>query len=316
MLSCLWTTTQTWMWWQLLIGGESTSTLAMPKERLVYPSREKDTFSVVLLEVGGGSLSWIEGLMMAGVMCCTDRKVSWGQFWFWALKFDLTSSSVRQKVNTSFIQEKNFVVRIRNRLPFVSPPVEIKTTWHPPHRLYQYSAELLYFKSNEITKSVPKCLPNAHLHFYYVSSVCCCRSWCWTQTLRSWWLPSEWPLAPATPLPSNQLNLHARAGENQQELINSGYSPSGVLLSVRSFPRSLILPAFVLLSCFLCSCFLINTADRIIRVYDGREILTCGRDGEPEPMQKLQDLVNRYVSTGLQQSCCWSGIFLCQKLQW
>lgn len=41
------------------------------------------------------------------------------------------------------------------------------------------------------------------------------------------------------------------------------------------------------------SCFLINTADRIIRVYDGREILTCGRDGEPEPMQKLQDLVNR-----------------------
>lgn len=45
-----------------------------------------------------------------------------------------------------------------------------------------------------------------------------------------------------------------------------------------------------------CSCFLINTADRIIRVYDGREILTCGRDGEPEPMQKLQDLVNRCVS--------------------
>lgn len=46
--------------------------------------------------------------------------------------------------------------------------------------------------------------------------------------------------------------------------------------------------------CFVpYSCFLINTADRIIRVYDGREILTCGRDGEPEPMQKLQDLVNR-----------------------
>lgn len=45
---------------------------------------------------------------------------------------------------------------------------------------------------------------------------------------------------------------------------------------------------------FVHSCFLINTADRIIRVYDGREILTCGRDGEPEPMQKLQDLVNRY----------------------
>lgn len=46
------------------------------------------------------------------------------------------------------------------------------------------------------------------------------------------------------------------------------------------------------------SCFLINTADRIIRVYDGREILTCGRDGEPEPMQKLQDLVNRSDHAG------------------
>lgn len=50
---------------------------------------------------------------------------------------------------------------------------------------------------------------------------------------------------------------------------------------------------FFLLSSPSSSCFLINTADRIIRVYDGREILTCGRDGEPEPMQKLQDLVNR-----------------------
>lgn len=52
---------------------------------------------------------------------------------------------------------------------------------------------------------------------------------------------------------------------------------------------------FFLLSSPSSSCFLINTADRIIRVYDGREILTCGRDGEPEPMQKLQDLVNRYT---------------------
>lgn len=50
---------------------------------------------------------------------------------------------------------------------------------------------------------------------------------------------------------------------------------------------------FLLSSSPSSSCFLINTADRIIRVYDGREILTCGRDGEPEPMQKLQDLVNR-----------------------
>uniref|UniRef100_A0A8C8DKI3 Retinoblastoma binding protein 5 n=1 Tax=Oryzias sinensis TaxID=183150 RepID=A0A8C8DKI3_9TELE len=54
---------------------------------------------------------------------------------------------------------------------------------------------------------------------------------------------------------------------------------------------------------FQCSCFLINTADRIIRVYDGREILTCGRDGEPEPMQKLQDLVNRTP----WKRCCFSG---------
>lgn len=67
-------------------------------------------------------------------------------------------------------------------------------------------------------------------------------------------------------------------------------------------PLSLLVPSnvsnsslvFVLVPYSLYSCFLINTADRIIRVYDGREILTCGRDGEPEPMQKLQDLVNRY----------------------
>lgn len=35
-------------------------------------------------------------------------------------------------------------------------------------------------------------------------------------------------------------------------------------------------------------------------MYDGREILTCGRDGEPEPMQKLQDLVNRYVDAAAE----------------
>lgn len=32
------------------------------------------------------------------------------------------------------------------------------------------------------------------------------------------------------------------------------------------------------------SCFLINIVDWIIRVYDGREILMCGRDGEFEFM--------------------------------
>ena len=41
------------------------------------------------------------------------------------------------------------------------------------------------------------------------------------------------------------------------------------------------------------SYFLVNAADRIIRVYATNEVLTCGKDGEPEPMQKLQDLVNK-----------------------
>lgn len=46
--------------------------------------------------------------------------------------------------------------------------------------------------------------------------------------------------------------------------------------------------------CFLFfSSFLINTSDRIIRVYDAKEVLACGKDGEPEPIQKLQDLVNK-----------------------
>lgn len=42
--------------------------------------------------------------------------------------------------------------------------------------------------------------------------------------------------------------------------------------------------------------FLINTSDRIIRVYDAKEVIACGKDGEPEPIQKLQDLVNKYAS--------------------
>jgi len=44
------------------------------------------------------------------------------------------------------------------------------------------------------------------------------------------------------------------------------------------------------------SCFLVNSADRTIRVYESGEVLACGKDGEPEPIQKLQDLVNRLVS--------------------
>ncbi|EZA47584.1 Retinoblastoma-binding protein [Ooceraea biroi] len=51
------------------------------------------------------------------------------------------------------------------------------------------------------------------------------------------------------------------------------------------------------------SCFLVNTSDRVIRVYDSTEILTCGKNGEPEPIQKLQDLVNKTM----WKKCCFSG---------
>lgn len=51
------------------------------------------------------------------------------------------------------------------------------------------------------------------------------------------------------------------------------------------------------------SCFLVNTADRVIRVYDSTEVLACGKDGEPEPIQKLQDLVNKTM----WKKCCFSG---------
>ncbi|XP_052060456.1 retinoblastoma-binding protein 5-like [Mytilus californianus] len=51
------------------------------------------------------------------------------------------------------------------------------------------------------------------------------------------------------------------------------------------------------------SCFLVNSADRIIRVYECGEVLACGKDGEPEPVQKLQDLVNKT----LWKKCCFSG---------
>lgn len=50
-------------------------------------------------------------------------------------------------------------------------------------------------------------------------------------------------------------------------------------------------------------CFLVNSADRIIRVYESGEVLACSKDGEPEPIQKLQDLVNKL----LWKKCCFSG---------
>lgn len=51
------------------------------------------------------------------------------------------------------------------------------------------------------------------------------------------------------------------------------------------------------------NCFLVNSADRMIRVYESGEVLACGKDGEPEPIQKLQDLVNK----SLWKKCCFSG---------
>lgn len=50
-------------------------------------------------------------------------------------------------------------------------------------------------------------------------------------------------------------------------------------------------------------CFLVNTADRIIRVYESGEVLACGKEGEPEPIQKLQDLVNKTM----WKKCVFSG---------
>lgn len=52
--------------------------------------------------------------------------------------------------------------------------------------------------------------------------------------------------------------------------------------------------------------FLVSTADRIIRVYDTNDVLPVNgeeRKSEPEPLQKLQDLVNRT----LWKKCCFSG---------
>lgn len=49
--------------------------------------------------------------------------------------------------------------------------------------------------------------------------------------------------------------------------------------------------------------FLVNTADRVIRVYDSREVLAFNKDCDPEPIQKLQDLVNKTT----WKKCCFSG---------
>ena len=47
---------------------------------------------------------------------------------------------------------------------------------------------------------------------------------------------------------------------------------------------------------FSYSNFLVNSADRIVRVYDVDDIVHNADSGsEPEALQKLQDLVNKYV---------------------
>ena len=46
--------------------------------------------------------------------------------------------------------------------------------------------------------------------------------------------------------------------------------------------------------------FLVNTADRVIRVYNVKDVM---EDDDPEPVQKLQDLVNKTM----WKKCCFSG---------
>lgn len=50
-------------------------------------------------------------------------------------------------------------------------------------------------------------------------------------------------------------------------------------------------------------CFLVNTGDRIIRVYNANDVFNCDKDSEPEPKHRLQDLVNKTM----WKKCCFSG---------
>ena len=43
------------------------------------------------------------------------------------------------------------------------------------------------------------------------------------------------------------------------------------------------------------SSFLVNSQDRVIRVFDREMVLKCEDSIDPEPIQKLQDLVNRLL---------------------
>lgn len=50
-------------------------------------------------------------------------------------------------------------------------------------------------------------------------------------------------------------------------------------------------------------CFLVNTADRVIRVYNTKDATELNGNGDLEPVQKLQDLVNKTM----WKKCCFSG---------
>ena len=50
-------------------------------------------------------------------------------------------------------------------------------------------------------------------------------------------------------------------------------------------------------------CFLVNTADRVVRVYNTKDAIELNGSGELEPVQKLQDLVNKTM----WKKCCFSG---------
>ena len=51
------------------------------------------------------------------------------------------------------------------------------------------------------------------------------------------------------------------------------------------------------------SSLLVNTTDRVIRVYDGNEVLKHGKNSGVEPFQKISDLVNKST----WKKCCFSG---------
>lgn len=51
------------------------------------------------------------------------------------------------------------------------------------------------------------------------------------------------------------------------------------------------------------SSFLVNSQDRVIRVFNRDSVVSCSEGQEPEPAQKLQDLVNRT----LWRKCAFSG---------